>query len=83
MRGQYKIVQAACISSTKEVREDEDGTTVFYTTKFSNGESQTLNYSLGIEGDTFYLVYLPESKKVNAIFNGIEYVPSADLLIEK
>ena len=83
MRGQYKIVQATCISSTKVVHEDEDGTTVFYTTKFSNGESQTLNYSLGVEGDTFYLVYLPESKKVNAIFNGIEYVPSADLLIEK
>ena len=83
MRGQYKIVQAACISSTKEVREDEDGTTVFYTTKFSDGESQTLNYSSGVEGDTFYLVYLPESKKVNAIFNSIEYVPSADLLIEK
>lgn len=83
MRGQYKIIQTTCVGVTKEVQEDENGTVEFYTTRFANGESQTCNHSLGIEGDIFYLVYLSGSEKANAIFNSIDYVSSSDLIIEK
>lgn len=82
LRGQYKILQTTCSNTSKEVREDEDGTVTFYTTKFANGEIKTMDRPLGVEGDTFYLVYLPGSDKADVIFNGIDYIPSPDLIIE-
>ena len=82
LHGHYKVFQTTCIDTSKEERENEDETVTFYTTKFANGESKTLDRPLGVKGDTFYLVYLPGSDEANAIFNAIDYIPSPDLIIE-
>lgn len=76
--GRYRIVPATCVSVTEKLPSDAEDVTM-YTTQFSNGESQTLNCSLGVEGDPFYLVYLPGSKHADAIFNGIDYLLAPDL----
>ncbi len=76
--GRYRIIPATCVSVTEKLPSDSDDVTM-YTTQFSNGESQTLNCRLGVEGDPFYLVYLPGSKNADAIFNGIEYLLASDL----
>ena len=83
MFGQYRVVETVCIDVLENVHEDEDGTTTSYITKFANGESQTGDHPLGVKGDLFYLVYLPDSQKANAIFGGMDYMPSPDVLIEK
>ncbi|MBR6807902.1 MAG: hypothetical protein IKM46_05930 [Clostridia bacterium] len=79
--GQYMILQATCVGVKKDVFDDNETTLITYVTAFSNGDSIKTDYLLGSEGDVFYLVYLPDSGKANAVFNGRYYVPSGELFI--
>lgn len=83
--GQYKIVKATCIKRVDEQQTDEDGDPCGYQYihHFSNGDVLKLGYVFAVEGDTVYLVYLNDNKKISTFFNAIEYVPADDLVIEE
>ena len=83
--GQYKIQKVTCTEMIKEQRTDEDGDPCGYeyVHRFSNGDDLKCNNMIAVEGDTAYLVYLNDNKKISAFFNAVEYVPADDLVIEE
>ena len=83
--GQYKIVKATCIKRVDEQQTDADGDPCGYQYihHFSNGDVLKLGYVFAVKGDTVYLVYLNDNKKISTFFNAIEYVPADNLVIEE
>ena len=83
--GQYKIVKATCIKRVDEQQTDADGDPCGYQYihHFSNGDVLKLGYVFAVRGDTVYLVYLNDNKKISTFFNAIEYVPADNLVIEE
>ena len=83
--GQYKIVKATCIKRVDEQQTDADGDPCGYQYihHFSNGDVLKLGYVFAVKGDTVYLVYLNDNKKISTFFNAIEYVPADNLAIEE
>ncbi len=79
LAGNYKIIKTLC----KGYDDCSDDETVSFVTKFENGAQVTMNHPLGVNGDIFYLVYLPDAKAPNAFFNGTEYLPDDNLRIEE
>lgn len=83
--GQYKIQKVTCTNRVDEQLTDADGDPCGYSYihHFSNGEILKLGYVFAVKGDTVYLVYLNDNKKISTFFNAIEYVPADDLVIEE
>ncbi len=78
-KGNYKVIKTLCTGYVN-CSNDE---TISFVTKFENGAQATMNRPLGVNGDTFYLVYLEGAKAPNAFFNGTEYIPASNLIIEE
>ena len=83
--GDYKIVKTTCTKRDDEEQTDADGDPCGYshTHYFSNGDVLKLGRVVAVEGDTVYLVYLHGDPNISTYFNGIEYIPANDLVIEE
>lgn len=81
--GQYKIIKTTCTERLKETQTDSDGNSCGYSYShfFSNGDALILGYTVAVEGDEVYLVYLNDNEKISAFYNAIEYVPADDLVV--
>lgn len=83
---QYKIIKTICTKRIDKQKTDDDGDPCGYSSyshHFSNGDVLKLRHVFAVEGDTVYLVYLNDNKKISTYFNAIEYVPADDLIIEE
>ncbi|MBR4868864.1 MAG: hypothetical protein IKU10_06885 [Clostridia bacterium] len=83
--GQYKIVKVVCTRQVEQAVYDSDGhfCGYDYVHHFSNGDQLELHYPFAVRDDPVYLVYFSDYKKICGFYNGIEYVPANDLVIEQ
>ena len=85
MAGDYKIIKVTCTDRVDVEETDADGDPCgcSHTHHFSNGDTLKVGQVVAVNGDTVYLVYLDDNKKICTYFNGIEYTPANDLAIEE
>lgn len=85
MHNQFRIVETDCIDIEITKITDTDSVGEYdYRYNFRNGVTHLETDKRVCEvGDVFYMVYMPESKVPDAKFNGREFIPADDLVIEK
>ena len=83
LSGRYRVVKTTCVSTDRNAQETDSGTVVTYAATFADGgHLEKQKQPIGVKGDTVYVVYLEGCEQPLAVFNGVTYTPSAELVIE-
>lgn len=83
LKGQYQIIKSICMNVNVVTNETDEGISRSYTHEFSTGEKIQLGYSFCVKGDPVYMVYVDGSKKLNAYYSGMTYIPDDNLKVEE